>query len=122
MSPEQLAITTSWKMNNCTDEGFSCVQEIELVEVNDIMKNSFTVTFTENNKFNITLQNEILGLVEGTGFYDENVIAWEFRGSDLEFEGYELYEKQKDGSYLSRAEYASKEQMRTIIEGTIHKK
>ena len=43
---------------------------------------------------------------------------------DLGFEGFEFYEKQKDDSYLMRAEYSTTDQYRTLIIGKIweHKK
>jgi hypothetical protein len=73
--------------------------------------------------FLITLENVLLGSVNGKGLVDEKMIAWEFRedGSGTGFEGYEVYELQNDGTYIMRAEYSTDDQMRTIVQGNIWK-
>jgi len=53
---------------------------------------------------------------------DEKTVAWEFSNKELGFEGFEIYELQEDGNYITRGEYVSIDQLRTIIEGKIWKK
>ena len=67
------------------------------------------------------LENEALGKVQGKGLISEKVIAWEFRMQDIGFEGFEFYEKLDDKNYLMRAEYATADQFRTVINGKIWK-
>jgi hypothetical protein len=47
------------------------------------------------------------------------MIAWEFRNSEMDFEGYETYSLQPDGSYLMKGEYVTSDQFRTQIEARI---
>jgi hypothetical protein len=65
------------------------------------------------------LENQALGKITGKGLINEKVIAWEFRVEDIGFEGFELYEKQDDLTYLMRAEYATSDQFRTLIQGRV---
>ena len=50
------------------------------------------------------------------------MIAWEFRVPEIGFEGFETYEKQPDDTYLMHAEYATDDQLRTVIKGKIWQK
>lgn len=88
----------------------------------DKTQNKFTLTEIKNNTFIITLENESLGKVIGKGVYDDKTVAWEFSNKELGFEGFEVYELQEDGGYVTRGEYISIDQLRTIIEGKIWKK
>lgn len=119
MSAEQLDYSTSWDVKHEEDGGITCTQNIEIVDVPDKMVNTFHISYVANKQFLVNLSNEILGQVEGKGIIDDEVLAWEFRGNDLDFEGFEIFEKQRDQSYLTRAEFTSKDQMRTMIEGNI---
>jgi hypothetical protein len=47
------------------------------------------------------------------------MIAWEFRENDLNFEGFETYHLQEDGSYTMHAEYVTSDQFRTQIDGKL---
>jgi hypothetical protein len=119
MSAEQLDFVTRWEVRHMEDGSIHCQQDIEITDVPDKMVNTFQISLTEKEKFSVNLSNEILGQVEGSGIIDPLVLAWEFRGNDLDFEGFEIFEKQEDKSYLTRAEFTSKDQMRTMIEGSI---
>ena len=119
MSAEQLDYTTHWDVAHQEDDSIVCTQNIEIVDVPDKMVNTFHISYVANKQFLVNLSNEILGQVEGKGIIDDEVLAWEFRGNDLDFEGFEIFEKQQDQSYLTRAEFTSKDQMRTMIEGSI---
>jgi hypothetical protein len=50
---------------------------------------------------------------------DADTIAWEFRNNDMQFEGYETYTLQQDGSYVMKGEYITSDQFRTHIEARI---
>jgi hypothetical protein len=71
--------------------------------------------------FSVEMDNVNIGKVLGTGIFDEKMIGWEFRDNDLNFEGYETYTLQVDGSYHVHAEYVTSDQFRTQIEGKIWK-
>lgn len=122
MSSERLEFSTLWTVEHKENKSIYCVQRIDIDDVEDPMINYFQLNYPENQKFEISLSNEILGQVNGSGLLDDKIMAWEFRGSELEFEGFELFELQEDGSYQTRAEFSSKDQMRTLIEGKISKK
>ena len=122
MSVEKLTFSTTWNVKHKKDGSISCKQEIDIDDIPDKMINQFEFSEIANNKFLVNLTNEILGNVDGKGIVDKEILAWEFRGSDLDFEGYEIFEKQGDLKYLTRAEFTSKDQMRTMIEGSIWQK
>ena len=117
-----LKFYTHWKVADHAKEEANCVQEIEVEGLMDKTQNKFTLTEIKNNAFTITLENESLGKVVGKGVYDDKTVAWEFCNKELGFEGFEVYELQPDGGYVTRGEYISVDQLRTIIEGKIWKK
>ena len=119
MSSEVLVFTTTWQVSHNDDGTIHCKQDICIKDVPETMANSFVISDLSKEKFLINLNNEILGSVDGSGIIDEKLLAWEFRGNELDFEGYEIFEKQDEKSYLTRAEFTSKDQMRTMIEGKI---
>ena len=119
LSPEKLSFFTKWEIVQNNDKSISCIQTIDILDVPDKMENSFHFTNIHNKKFLVSLSNEILGNVKGTGLFDKEIIAWEFKGNDLDFEGFEVFEKQENNHYLTKAEFTSKDQVRTFIEGSI---
>jgi hypothetical protein len=120
MVDEELAFFTRWKVAQKDDSGkIECVQEIQVKGLSDIMQNQFLFYDLAPGTFVIELENVALGRVVGNGVISDKVIAWEFRAPDLGFEGFELYEKQEDMSYLMRAEYATADQFRTVIKGKV---
>ena len=100
---------------------FDATQEVQIVGHPDIMFNQFTFTQFDQKKFDVLLENQTWGQVQGVGQVDDKFIGWEFRHTGLGFEGYEYYELQEDGSYKMKAEYVSKDELRTTIEGKIWK-
>jgi hypothetical protein len=120
MVEEELSFYTRWKISQ-RDEGgkIECLQEIQVKGLSDIMHNQFLFYDLTPGTFIIDLENPALGKVTGTGLITDKVIAWEFRASAIEFEGFEFYEKQEDNSYLMRAEYATSDQFRTLIKGKV---
>jgi hypothetical protein len=83
------------------------------------MHNDFLIHNLTGGEFSIDLENQALGKVSGKGLVNDKLIAWEFRVEEIGFEGFELYEKQDDKNYLMRAEYATSDQFRTLIQGRL---
>ncbi len=98
-----------------------CQQQVEMQGAENIVCNQFLIKKISADKFKIQLENELLGLVEGSGVIDSQTIAWEFR-NNINTEGFEVYELQENGDYMLHAEYSSPDQFRTIIDGRIWKK
>lgn len=117
-----LKFYTRWKVTDSSEKAVNCTQEIEVEGLMDKTQNKFTLSDLKPTSFTITLENESLGKVTGKGVIDEKTVAWEFSNKELGFEGFEIYEIQEDGSYITRGEYISIDQLRTIIEGKIWKK
>lgn len=120
-SPEQVPFTTKWIVESNQDEGVRCSQRVDMDGSDEHVLNKMHFYDVTSNSFNVSLENEIVGQVIGTGIIDDNTIAWEFRGH-IGFQGYEVYEKKVNGAeYHFHAEYASPDQFRTIIDGVIKK-
>jgi len=120
MVEERLNFLTKWSV---TDPDFAgkiqSVQELQISGISENMRNELTFfDFTDNN-FSVEMENLNIGRVVGTGVFDDNMIAWEFRDNDLSFEGFETYHLQKDGSYIMHAEYVTSDQFRTQIDGKL---
>lgn len=121
-SPEQVPFSTSWIIDPMEDEGIRCQQRVEMEGADEDVRNKIHIYDISEKAFSISLENEIVGQVIGSGIIDEKTIAWEFRGH-IGFQGYEVYEKTGDGSeYRFHAEYSSPDQFRTIIDGIITKR
>lgn len=124
-SPDQVKFYTKWtipkNLKQATGEEGSCSQQVEMLGSNEQVVNKFVITMQSQNSFMISLENEMVGKVQGKGIVDEKTIAWEFRGHPG-FEGFEVYELTDNGDYMLHAEYASPDQFRTMIEGRIWKK
>lgn len=123
MIAEELAFFTRWNAENADGNGrIECLQEIQVKGLSDIMHNEFLIyNLNTGGEFSIDLENQALGKITGTGLINEKVIAWEFRVEEIGFEGFELYEKQDENNYLMRAEYATNDQFRTLIQGRLWK-
>lgn len=120
MVSEELAFFTRWNVGTVDGDGrIECLQEIQVKGLSDIMHNEFLIQNLTGGEFTIDLENQALGKISGKGLISEKVIAWEFRVEEIGFEGFELYEKQDDKNYLMRAEYATSDQFRTLIQGRV---
>ncbi|MBI2811923.1 MAG: hypothetical protein HYX67_13995 [Candidatus Melainabacteria bacterium] len=120
MVSEELNFFTRWNTSNVDGEGkIECLQEIQVRGLSDIMHNQFLLYNVGNGEFAIDLENQALGRITGKGIINDKVIAWEFRIEEIGFEGFELYEKQDEKNYLMRAEYATSDQFRTLIQGKV---
>lgn len=123
MVEEDLNFFTRWRILPLDDAGIiKATQEIQIKGLSDVMHNEFIFSNIDGGKFDIELENQALGKVVGRGIIDDKLIAWEFRLNEVGFEGFEFYERQDDGLYLMRAEYATSDQFRTIIEGKVWEK
>ena len=120
MVAEELGFFTKWIVGQPDSEGnIECVQEIQVKGLSDVMHNDFRIHAQSSGEFVIDLENQALGKVTGKGLINDKVIAWEFRVEDIGFEGFEFYEKQDDKNYIMRAEYATNDQFRTLIQGKL---
>jgi hypothetical protein len=118
MVAEELNFVTRWVIGKVDSDGrIECVQEIQVKGLSDVMNNQFLIHNLTGGEFSIDLENQALGRITGKGLINEKLIAWEFRIKDIGFEGFEFYEKQDDKNYLMRAEYATEDHFRTLIQG-----
>lgn len=121
MVEEKLDFFTKWGVTEPDFAGkIQSVQELQISGISENMRNELTFFDFVDNKFSVEMENMNIGRVVGKGVFDEKMIAWEFRENDLNFEGYETYHLQKDGSYLMYAEYVTSDQFRTQISGKIY--
>lgn len=118
---ETLHFYTKWTVEKADSFGIGANQIVEIQGSEPSMKNHFVLTEVTPAKFAIHLENDILGKVTGSGVLDGKTIAWEFHGQGS-LEGFEVYELQDNGDYMLHAEYTSKDQFRTVIDGRIWKK
>lgn len=120
---EELIFFTRWKTLHLDRDfkQFEASQEVQIAGHSDLMFNQFWFNEFHAKRFEVTLENQTWGEVKGIGMLDDRFIGWEFRDLELGFEGYEYYELQEDDTYLMRAEFVSKDQLRTQIEGKIWK-
>jgi hypothetical protein len=120
-SPEELSFSTRWKITREEDGAISGIQEIEVEGVPDPMTNTFHFSDLGGEGFHVRLDNAVLGMVDGTGVLDDRLVSWEFRGGSAGFEGFEVYESKGNDTYAMHAEYASADQLRTLISGHLWK-
>ncbi|MDE3055637.1 MAG: hypothetical protein KGI80_02955 [Verrucomicrobiota bacterium] len=119
---EELIFQTNWIVQQGDFAGrIACAQEIQIAGISDEMHNDLTFYDLRSNSFAVDLENPNVGKVVGKGVFDGQMVAWEFRNTDAEFEGYESYMLQPDGSYMMKAEYLTSDQLRTQIEARIWK-
>ena len=122
MVEEELAFYTKWQVQTPDFAGkIVSSQELQITGIAENMRNELTFyDFTDKN-FTVEMENSNIGRVVGNGVYDDKLIAWEFRSHELNFEGFESYYLQPDGSYLMHVEYVTSDQFRTQIEGRLWK-
>lgn len=120
MVEDQLKFNTSWGVENRDFAGkITCGQNIQIEGLAENMRNDLTFFDVGSKTFSVEMENPNIGRIVGTGVYDDKTIGWEFRNNDMEFEGYETYTLQDDGSYMMRGEYITSDQFRTMIEARI---
>jgi len=96
-----------------------CIQEIQIQGLSENLRNELTFRDFNPKQFVVDMENQNIGCVAGNGVVDEQIIAWEFRNRDTNFEGYETYARQEDGSYAMKGEYVTADQLRSQIEAHI---
>jgi len=117
MVEEELVFYTKWNVLSSDAGKIKSVQEIQIAGISENMRNELTFfDFTEDS-FLVEMENLNIGKIIGKGLVDDKLIAWEFRNNEMNFEGFETYILQSDGSYLMRVEYVTSDQFRTQIEG-----
>jgi hypothetical protein len=120
MVEEELNFFTKWFVQEKNSIGsISSIQEIQIAGISEVMRNELTFFDFSSKGFSVEMENANIGKVVGIGVMDDNLIAWEFRQNDLNFEGFETYHLLKDGSYKMHAEYVTSDQFRTQINGRI---
>lgn len=120
MVEEELFFHTNWvvPLRDVTGK-IACSQKIQVQGLSEHMQNELTFYEFDHQSFAVQMENQNIGRIVGKGVFDEGSIAWEFRDNDMNFEGYETYFLQGDGSYLMRGEYVTSDQFRTQIEARI---
>ncbi len=120
MVEEELLFNTNWAVQNKDTGGrVSCAQDIQIQGLAEAMRNELSFYDFSAKNFAVDMENQNIGRIVGTGVFDESMIAWEFRNNDLNFEGFETYHLQSDGSYQMKGEYVTADQFRTQIEARI---
>ena len=123
MVEEELSFNTDWAIQNKDFSGkVTCAQDIQIQGLSENMRNELTFYDFGPKHFSVDMENQNVGRIVGTGIYDEKMIGWEFRGSDSNFEGFETYTLQPDGSYHMKGEYITSDQFRTQIEARLFPK
>lgn len=122
VAKEDLNFSMRWTIEKEKKSQIIALQEIEISGIADVIKNQFYFYNIKPNRFKIRLESQNLGEVVGDGVMKKNLLAWEFRLPDGEFEGYEVYNLQEDNSFSLMAEYSTSENFRTKIQGQIWKK
>jgi hypothetical protein len=119
MVEEELFFGTKWSVQNTDFKGkIACAQEIQVQGLSEHMRNELSFYDFQTKSFNVEMENQNVGKIVGVGIYDDKVIGWEFRNNP-NFEGYETYQLQEDGSYIMKGEYITSDQFRTQIEARI---
>ena len=120
MVEEELIFNTNWAVQNKDFAGkVTCAQEILIQGLSENMRHELSFYDFQTKTFSVDMENPNVGRIVGTGVYDDKMIAWEFRNNDMNFEGYETYNLQPDGSYHMKGEYVTSDQFRTRIEARI---
>ncbi|MDE3045750.1 MAG: hypothetical protein KGJ02_03805 [Verrucomicrobiota bacterium] len=120
MVEEELLFNTNWAIQNKDFAGkVSCAQDIQIQGLSENMRNELTFYDFGSKTFSVDMENQNVGRIVGTGVFDDKMIAWEFRNNDMNFEGFETYILQSDGSYSMHGEYVTSDQFRTQIDARI---
>ena len=120
MVEEELFFNTNWFVQAKDFAGkVSAAQAIQIQGLSENMRNELTFYDFGPKGFSVDMENPNVGRIVGKGVCDETMIAWEFRGNEMNFEGFETYALQSDGSYTMKGEYVTSDQFRTQIEARI---
>lgn len=115
---DTLNFYTKWEIEEAPHPDVLCIQTVEMEGTEGKMVNKYHITERKDNQFTVTLTNDIIGTVMGTGKITPETITWEFRGQE-NFDGFEVFERQSDGSYTIHAEYNALGSFKTVIDGIL---
>lgn len=119
MVEEELVFQTKWSVQGADfSQKVVGAQDIQVQGLSEQMRNELTFYDFKPKSFLVDMDNQNVGRIVGKGIYDEKMIAWEFRDNE-NFEGYETYTLQEDGSYEMKGEYITTDQFRTQIKARI---
>lgn len=118
-SIEDMAFVMCWQIHKTLNQDIHCVQEIEYSVMREKIKNVLQFSEISSKGFRVQIHNSLFGDSTGKGIITPSLISWEFEDDALHLNGFEVYEKQSDGSYRMRGEYATPDQLRTKIEGEL---
>lgn len=121
MAEDALPFTMRWTILPREDGEIFFNQVIDVESFSENMRNQFCIWNVTDTQFEIRLENHLIGKVTGSGLISPTVIAWEFKNPEQELQGFEVYEKQTDGSYKMRAEFTAGEGLRTCVRGFIER-
>lgn len=120
MLEEELIFDTRWSVQSRDFTGkVECVQDIQVQGLSENMSNKLSFSNFQATTFTVEMDNPNVGQITGTGVFDDHLIGWEFRNNAMNFEGFETYHLQPDGSYLMHGEYVTSDQFRTQIDAQI---
>jgi hypothetical protein len=117
---ESLHFYTKWIVKEKVKDRLVLEQLVEMQGVHEKVINQFTLKNITESGFDILLENDLIGSCEGKGMIQGDTVGWEFRG-ESGLEGFETFQKQENGEYQVKAEYASPDQFRSMIHGRIWK-
>jgi hypothetical protein len=120
-SAEILEYYTRWKISEMISGLIFCSQEVELHGVAEKKINHYVFSEITQKSFIVELENADIGKIFGKGIIKDQVIAWEFQGLEEACEGFEIFQKQADDRYSTRAEFGTDDQTSTLIKGSIWK-
>lgn len=120
MLEEELIFDTHWSVQPRDFAGkVECQQFIQVQGLSENMSNKLNFSDFQNNAFTVDMENPNVGQIAGKGVFDDHLIGWEFRNTGTNFEGFETYRLQPDGSYQMNGEYVTSDQFRTQIEARL---
>jgi hypothetical protein len=120
MIGEMPTFTTRWTMQPPDFAGkIMGYQKVMIQGLTEGHTNQLTFYNFQARTFTAEMENQNTGRIVGVGIYNNKMIGWEFRNKEVNFEGYETYNLQPDGSYKMKGEYVTSDQFRTQIEAHI---
>lgn len=122
-SEEEIPFELIWNVSVLDQESglIECVQELVLDKGKDHLTNAFIFSEPEERQFEVEMDNDALGQVEGRGFLDHEFLGWEFRNTGGRVEGFESYTLQREGGYVLKAEFGSHAEIKTTLVGNLHR-
>ncbi|MBB64242.1 MAG: hypothetical protein CMO81_04190 [Waddliaceae bacterium] len=122
-TPEKWPIFIRWEIHKGAPLLIDALLTIDISSLSTVHHYRYKIIPGEDEKkFQIRLQNEVIGNLEGKGIIDQKYIAWDFHDPKLPYEGLERYLLLENGGYRIASEFCSTDQTRLQITGEIHQK